>query len=388
MTKPTKRRRSKKRRPDFFQKNRFLLILMGLAGFVVFSLVLLARMEEEPQVPVAPPAAKPQVDYSKKVHAEVEKLIASLNVDTADIQRDLGHEPARYTLESEFPSSELIAGFQGRLKQFPGDYSARLREANSLTVEKSRQTQIIIHFIPPAPAVPDGPLLTIIMDDLGRSTHTADLLLSIPQQVTFSILPDEPHAVQVAEMAHAAGREVMLHVPMEPQGYPAVNPGTEALFVKYNDAEIRSYFDQLLAKLPYVSGTNNHMGSRFTEDARALAPVMESLQEKGLFFIDSLTTGRSKVPEVAHRYGVPTMDRDVFLDNVAEVDAIVREIIRLEGKARRQGMAIGICHPYPETLEALMKELPALAARGIKVVPVSVLLQRQAMMARAANPSL
>ena len=215
------------------------------------------------------------------------------------------------------------------------------------------------------------------MDDLGRSPYTAELLLAMAQPVTFSILPGEAHAVKVAEMAHAAGREVMLHVPMEPQGYPAANPGSDALFVKYDDAEIRQRFDQLLAKLPHVSGTNNHMGSRFTEDARALAPVMESLQEKGLFFIDSRTTGRSQVPKVANRYGVPTMDRDVFLDNVAEVDAIIREIRRLEGKARRQGMAIGICHPYPETLEALRKELPGLAARGITVVPISTLFLAQ-----------
>ena len=379
MTKPTKRRRPKKRRPDFFKKNRFPLILMAVAGLVVASLVLLARMEEKPPQPVPLPTPKPQVDYTDKVHAEVETLLSALDVDAYDIQRDLDYEPARYTVKSEFPSSELIADFQTRLKQIPGDYFVRLREANSLTVEKARETQIVIHFVLPVPAVPAGPLLTIIMDDLGRSTYAADVLLSISQPVTFSILPNESHAVQIAEMAHAAGREVMLHVPMEPQGYPAANPGTEALFVKYSDAEIRRRFDQLLAKIPHVTGSNNHMGSRFTEDSRALAPVMESLQEKGLFFIDSRTTGRSKVPEVARRYGVPTMSRDVFFDNVADVDAIVREIRRLEGKARKQGMAIGICHPYPETLEALRKELPGLVERGITVVPISVLLQKQSL---------
>lgn len=378
MTKPAKRRRSKKRRPDFFKKNKFLLILLGAVGLALISLVLLARLQEETLAPVVPQVPKPQVDYSKKVHAEVETLFSALPIDPADIQRDLDLDPARYTVQGEVPSSELIAGLQQRLARISDGYSVQLREANSLTIEKSRQTQILIHFVPPAPAIPSGPLVAIIMDDLGRSTYTADVLITMPQQVTFAILPDEPHAVRVAEMAHAAGREVMLHTPMEPQGYPAVNPGQEALFVKYGDAEIRRRFDQLLARIPYVSGTNNHMGSRFTEDARALAPVMESLQEKGLFFIDSRTTGRSRVPGVARQYGVPTMNRDVFLDNVAEVDAISREIGRLEGKARRQGMAIGICHPYPETLEALRRELPGLAARGITIVPVSVLLQKQA----------
>jgi len=121
------------------------------------------------------------------------------------------------------------------------------------------------------------------------------------------------------------------------------------------------------------------MGSRFTEDARALTPVMKSLQEKGLFFVDSRTTGRSLAAETARRYNVPTMDRDVFLDNVAEVDAIVTQIQKLEAKARKHGMAIGICHPYPETLEALRRELPGLAERGISLVPVSVLLKKQAL---------
>lgn len=379
MTKPAKRRRPKKRRPDFFQKNRVLLILLGGVGLALVCLILLARMQDEVLTPVVPPAPKPVVDYTEKVRVEVEALLSALNVDGKDIQRELGHEPARYTVRGDFPSSELVADFDERLTRIPGNYSARLREANSLTVEKSGQTQIIIHFILPAATLPAGPLLAIIMDDLGRSTNTADLLILMPQLVTFSILPGEPHAVQVAEMAHIAGREIMLHVPMEPQGFPAVNPGLEALFVKYNDTEIRRRFDQLLAKVPYVTGANNHMGSRFTEDARAMAPVMESLQEKGLFFIDSRTTGHSRVSEVAHRYGVPTMNRDVFLDNVAEVEAIMLEIRRLEGKARRQGMAIGICHPYPETLEALRRELPGLAARGITIVPVSVLLQKQAL---------
>ncbi len=382
MTKQKKRRRLKKRRPGFFQNNRFLLILLGVVGLAVVSLVLLARMEEQPQRPVVPPVIKPPVtkppiDYTNKVHIEVEALLSTLSSEAGNIQRDLDHEPSRYTVEGELPSSELIAGFQERLKQIPGGYTVQLREANSLTVEKSRQTLIVIYFIPPVPDIPSGPLVTIIMDDLGRSTYTAEMLVSMPQPVTFSILPGEPEAVLVAEMAYAAGREVMLHVPMEPQGYPAVNPGREALFVKYSDAEIRRRFDLLLAKIPYVSGSNNHMGSRFTEDTRALAPVMESLKEKGLFFIDSRTTGHSRVTEAAHLFGVPTMNRDVFLDNVAEVDAIAREIRRLEGKARRQGMAIGICHPYPETLEALRRELPGLAERGITIVPVSTLLQKQ-----------
>ena len=378
MTKPTKRRRTKKRRPGFFEKNQLLFVVFGLAAFVLTSLIFLARLEEQPKPPVVAPVTKPPVDYTGKLHAEVESMLAAMDLEPGSIQRDLDQSPARYSVAGEFPAPDVVAGFAESLRTIPGEYSIRLREANSLTVEKSRVTQIVIHFMPPLPEFPDGPLMTIIMDDLGRSALTAKMLVSFPEPITFAILPGEPHALQVAEIAHAADHEVMLHVPMEPQGYPAVNPGDDALFVAQSDAEIRRRFDLLLARIPYVTGTNNHMGSRFTEDARALSPVMESLREKGLFFIDSRTSGQSRVTEVARHFGVPTMDRDVFLDNVAEVGAIVREIKRLENKARRQGTAIGICHPYPETLEALRRELPEMRSRGITVVPVSVLLRKQA----------
>jgi len=379
MSKRSQRRRPKKRRPDFLLKNRLLLLILGAAGILLASMVFFARMEERPSVVVSKPAVVPQVDPLKKVHAEIEAFLAALNTSGKEIQRDFGYEPTRYTLEANFPSAEMVAGFESRIQKLPGDYTVRLRESNSVTLVKDRRTLVVIYFVPPVPDLPDGPLVTIIMDDLGRSLYTAEALLALSQPVTFAIIPGEPRAAEVAELAHAGDREVMLHTPMEPQGYPAVNPGEDALFVAYNDEEIRNRLDQFLKAVPYVTGINNHMGSRFTEDARALTPVMKMLQEKGLFFVDSRTTGHSLAADTARRFKVPTMDRDVFLDNVAEVNAIVVQMEKLAAKARKRGMAIGICHPYPETLEALRRELPLLIERGITLVPVSVLLQKQAL---------
>ncbi len=379
MTKRTQRRRPKKRRPDFFLKNRTLFAIIGVAGLIVASLVFFARLEELPPEPVPAPVVKPQVDPVKKVHTEIESFLAVLNSGQNKVQRDLGYKPARYMVEGDFPSEGLVSEFKNRIDELPGSFSARFRESNSLTIEDNRTTIVVIHFVPIAPVLPAGPLLTIIMDDLGRKTSTARALLAMQQPVTFAIIPGEPQSVAVAEMAHAEGREIMLHTPMEPQGYPAVNPGDDALFIKYSDSEITSRLEAFLNKIPYVTGINNHMGSRFTEDPRALTPVMKSLRQKGLFFVDSRTTGRTKASETARRYDVPTMDRDVFLDNVAEVEAILVQIRKLEARAIKKGMALGICHPYPETLEALRRELPALAERGVTVVPVSTLLQKKAL---------
>jgi polysaccharide deacetylase 2 family uncharacterized protein YibQ len=217
--------------------------------------------------------------------------------------------------------------------------------------------------------------VAIIMDDLGRGTRNAKQLLAISQPVTFAILPIEPQAGDVAEMAHAAGREVMLHAPMEPQGYPVIDPGDDALLVGESDDELRTRMASLLERVPYAAGVNNHMGSRFTEDNRAMTAVMAVLRERGLFFVDSLTTSRSVGAVTAKHAGVAVLRRDVFLDNVAEVNAITLQIRRLAEKARRNGSAVGICHPYPQTLQALRQELPKLAGQGIEFVSVAALVE-------------
>lgn len=384
--KPSRRRRSSQRRPDFFQKNRFLLILLALAGLMLAGLVLMARLSDISPPEALPPVVAPPVASGEVLRGEVEAFLSTTRSASAEIRRELGQRPYRYTVIGAEPTESLLDGLRSRLAALSGRYQVALSADGVLSVTSDGREEIVVLFVAPVPesappepvAVPAGPLVAIIMDDLGRSLHPARTLLSLPQQVTFAILPGEEHAARIAEMGHAAGREIMLHAPMEPQGYPAVDPGGDALFVKFEDAEIRRRFDLLLARIPHATGVNNHMGSRFTESARALTPVMESLGEKGLFFVDSLTTGRSQVTVTAQRQGVPTIERDVFLDNVADVDAIAREIRRLEAQARRQGMAVGICHPYPETLEALRRELPGLTARGIMIVPVAVLLQKQA----------
>lgn len=225
----------------------------------------------------------------------------------------------------------------------------------------------------PQPAV-RGPRIAIIMDDLGRGLHAPQALLSLDQPVAFAILPGEADSAEVAELAHVAGREVLLHIPMEPQDYPNVNPGEDALLVTHSEGEIRRRLQDFLKRVPHVTGVNNHMGSLMTENRRSMTAVMEVVSHHGLFMVDSRTTGRSVVPEVADRMNVPWLSRDVFLDNDAEIEAIAVQIGRLVQRARKQGYALGICHPYPQTLQALGRELPRLADQGVTVVPVAALL--------------
>lgn len=359
---------------------RIYLTLLASAVALI-GLVWLARREAPP--PPAPPQqpVATAVDSSAAAREQVESFLAAAGIPAAAIERTPADLPRVYQVRQRLPAAAGIERLRRELRELAPPLQLKTPEDAVLTVVDGQgRTLLTLHFLPAPPPAAVAPApgrpgkVAIIMDDLGRGTHQAKQLLALRQPVTFAILPGEPRAAEVARMAHAAGREVMMHVPMEPHGFPVVDPGDDALFVSQSPDDLRERIAAMLAQVPHAAGVNNHMGSRFTEDARAMAAVMTALHGRGLFFVDSLTTSHSVGGDAARRAGVPVLRRDVFLDNVAEVDLIVREIRRLADKARRNGFAVGICHPYPETFQALRRELPKLAEQGIEFVSVAALL--------------
>ena len=219
-----------------------------------------------------------------------------------------------------------------------------------------------------------GPLVAVIVDDLGADLAVMQDFLDLQLNLTAAVLPNVPHARAVAELAHADGREVLLHVPMEPRNYPAVDPGEQALMVNLSMAEVQHRLRGYLQTVPWVVGANNHMGSRFTESREGMRGVLQLLKDQGLFFVDSRTTADSVAIVEAEGMEIAHAERDLFLDNDINEEAIRRQIRKLIGLAKEQGSAIGICHPHLETIAALKKEAHGFAAAGVKLVPVSALL--------------
>ncbi|SDL95953.1 hypothetical protein SAMN05660860_01540 [Geoalkalibacter ferrihydriticus] len=227
-----------------------------------------------------------------------------------------------------------------------------------------------------APATDLDFRVAIIVDDLGQDLFSARTLLDLDLALTFAVLPDLPQSMRVAQLAHQRGREVIVHIPMEPQDYPKKNPGVDALLDSLDDEEILRRLQSHLDQIPQAVGGNNHMGSRFTRNRAGMRVVMAEMARRDLFFVDSLTTNGSLVRPVAAEFDVPYAVRDIFLDNVQDVDKIRQELRRLIRYAKANGSAIAICHPYRETLEALRLEQESFAREGVRVVPVSQLLRR------------
>lgn len=218
------------------------------------------------------------------------------------------------------------------------------------------------------------PKVAIVIDDLGYDGKLAKKFLKIEGPLSFSVLPHGTFSKSIARRIYDAGQELLLHLPMEPTGYPEVNPGVGALMVEMTDVEIVQTLKENLDAFPYVKGVNNHMGSKFCQDERKLRPVMLELNTRGLFFLDSRTTSKTKAYTVAQELDVPSAERNVFLDNIQNPRSIRAQLSRLIELARLRGGAIGIAHPHEVTLEVLRQEIPKLSKKGVELVPVSQLV--------------
>jgi polysaccharide deacetylase 2 family uncharacterized protein YibQ len=224
--------------------------------------------------------------------------------------------------------------------------------------------------VAPVPQVPRGKpgRVAIIIDDMGTSLQEVKTLMGMGIPLSFSVIPGLAKAAEVANFAHQQGYQVMIHLPMEPEGYPQRRLEKNGLLLSHSSDELRQRVMDYLKAVPNAQGANNHMGSRFTTDREKMRIVLGVLQENSLFFVDSVTSPKSIGLSEARQMGMKTAARQVFLDNVQDVQAIRKQLLQLAAVAKKRGGAIGICHPHPTTIKALQLTLPELAKSGITFV--------------------
>ena len=227
-----------------------------------------------------------------------------------------------------------------------------------------------------AAAIPDGrPMIAVVIDDVGLDRHRSRRAMALPAPVTIALMAYAGDARDQAETARTAGHELIVHLPMEPYDKSA-NPGPNALLSDLSALEFTRRLDWNLSQFSGYVGINNHMGSRLTSDPVALEPVMVALKRRGLMFLDSRTSRHTQGLEVAHRFGVPAVERDVFLDHDPSPVALRAALMRVEELAQRNGFAVAIGHPKDVTLNALEQWLPNVKARGFILVPLTAVVRR------------
>lgn len=235
-------------------------------------------------------------------------------------------------------------------------------------------------------AVPAGQaMIAVVIDDVGVNTpRNTDRVVALPGPLTLALMSYAPDVTELAAAARAAGHELLVHVPMEPED-GGLSTGPNALRADLPADEMRQRLRWALTRFDGYVGINNHMGSQFTAFEAGMTLVLEELRGRGLLFLDSKTTAASVGAAVADRLGVPFAERDVFLDNETSAGAVGDQLNHLEQVARRKGYAIAIGHPHDGTIEALAAWLPTVEQRGFVLVPVSRIVQRNLLKAAATN---
>ncbi len=227
----------------------------------------------------------------------------------------------------------------------------------------------------PQPAPGARGRLAILIDDAGQKDDLVAAAAALPAPVGIAVLPFLPRSAETASAMFAAGHEVWVHLPMEPENYPANRPGPGAVLVGMSIDELRTTVHSAINSIPHAVGVNNHMGSKATADLKTMTWVMQELSARGMAFIDSRTTTRTVAEEAARAQGVPTNRRHVFLDNERNASAIRKQLDEAVYRCRLDGEAIAIGHLDSVTIKVLAAELPGLAAKGADLVKPSELVR-------------
>lgn len=230
-----------------------------------------------------------------------------------------------------------------------------------------------------------APSLVIILDDIGNNHALGQRAVELPGDITLAFLPHTPFAAPLAEQAAKRNKGIMLHAPMANETGAKLGPG--GMTEDMNKEELQATLEDNLNAIPHVQGVNNHMGSLLTTKQDSMSWVMDVVEKRGLYFVDSLTNPNSVAAETATRAGIPSAERDVFLDNERDLNGLVKQFQQALNVARKNGHVILIGHPYPETLDFLEAVLPTLETKeNIELMKADDYLARKAWI-KGAQPT-
>lgn len=251
-------------------------------------------------------------------------------------------------------------------RELPADHGQSTPAVQPPTTVFSGSRPMVSGLPPQRPQPEERGILALVVDDAGYSLEELQVFLDLTIPLTVAVLPNLPHSTEAARRVLAAGKDLILHCPMEPGG--GENPGPGAILTGQSPLEIRHLLDMDFSSVPGARGMNNHMGSRATADEAVMRVVLGYLKEKGLLFVDSRTTADTAGPRVAEALGLPILQRDVFLDDDTRESEIARWLGKGIADARNQGSAVAIGHVQNRAVAHILRSAElTLAAQGVRM---------------------
>jgi len=352
---------------------------------------------------IFPPRIKDYTAVSREIDEVVNQRLIELGVEEEDILKKYQEEKKEgniiwilYTKEVILPKSVFFSTGKNMIERALNKIDAyiydekhdRLKDTLTMVIgKKSVPMQVLIftHVARPKQGKGDY-LLSIIIDDVGYSKKQLTRYTDLDIPLTFAILPQQRFSRYLARQLHESGYETLLHLPLEPKGYPEMDPGKGCLFVKETYSGMKSIIDKNLKYTPYIVGVNNHMGSRFTADREKMRLLLTILKEKGLFFIDSYTTPNSCACDIGEELSMEILRSDMFLDNKDEYGYVKDRFRELKKLVLQKKRVIAIGHVQREATPRVLKEyISIFKEAGIEFVPISKMLKKGYLYAGYGN---
>ncbi len=316
--------------------HRIIAILLGLAFLLFTQLVVFKPVE---------------------IHHEPVGQSTSASVEP---QQTIPDQPILAVVEEEDYSFDLE-------EMYHSDLISALEGMNDEDVEFAGLKDIEVKLDAPAK-------IAIVIDDLGMNRTQSWNVVNFDFPVTLAFLPYAKNIQEMADKGKEQGHDIILHIPMQPLD-DSVNIVEDTLTVDSTDKDLLSKLDKNFSSLTHYVGVNNHMGSAFTQDESGMRLFMSYLKDKNVFYLDSRTTADSKGRELAEKYKVPFLERDVFLDHEETYEFTEDALANLERIAKEHGKAIAIGHPKEITVKALSAWEKTLEKKNIRLVTLSELIK-------------
>jgi len=381
----------------------FKLLAAVLAGIALLSIIALdflnSRKGGKSYLFISAPGKAKEAPAAKAFKQVIRDALAGIGVapeavavteiDKNLIRFDIALHTGQFDeiesgLDSALRAQNVSIGKEDRLREKDSDIVRwqlqRGKNERAILAFSSPAARAPIEEPPRRPGLPPKTAagkVALVVDDMGNSLEILDELVSLSEPLTISVLPYSPYAKETAEIAHAKGLEILLHLPLESlNGQDFAMHADGMIRASMSPEEVEKLMENNLNQIPFIRGVNNHMGSKVTADASMMRLILAPLKSRNLFFLDSRTTGRSVAYSVALEMGIPAAVRQVFLDADGDKVTIRDRLLELFRLAQRNGKAVGICHPFMETVQVLKDSLRLAEGFNVDVVPASRMARR------------
>ncbi|HEC2681902.1 TPA: divergent polysaccharide deacetylase family protein, partial [Campylobacter coli] len=183
--------------------------------------------------------------------------------------------------------------------------------------------------------------LAIIIDDMANISQVR-ALQALKLKLIPSFFPPDKNHIDTPKLALKFDF-YMVHLPLAAMNY--TKPELDTLNPSDSEKRIFKKIQQVKKDFKDLKFINNHTGSLFTSDEKAMKKLYKAFEKEELIFVDSKTIASSKAPKVAKALGQIYIQRDVFLDNRDDVAYIKNQLIEAVRLAKQKGFAIAIGHP-------------------------------------------